>query len=254
MATAVAEPLAARCAEAVERISRGKRITIVDGVGYPSVGSIVGCSSADVAVACRSPVLIVGRPGVGDAVDAFNLCASYFEARRVPVLGGILNKGHPTGYYSQAKCDEYVRKYLKAHRPRQRLYGSLPKHETLAAVGADEPCALSYTPPPEPLAAGELSAEDRAAIALVGELFKQHVDVAALLADLELAERRPAEWVRHDECFPNTAINWTPLERLRTGLHVAAVAIATAGAASAALSANAANADVARIAMRQRQA
>ena len=113
--------------------------------------------------------------------------------------------------------------------------------------------ALSYTPPPEPVAAGELSADDRRAIALVQELFKQHVDVSALLADLELAERRPAEWVRYDDCYPNTAINWTPLERLRIGLHVAAVAIATAGAASAALSAHAANGEVQRIAMRQQR-
>lgn len=98
------EALTSRCARAVERISQGKRITLIDGVGYPAVGSIVGCSSADVAVACRAPVVIVGRPGVGDAVDSFNLCAAYFEARRVPVLGGIFNKLNPTGFYGLAKC------------------------------------------------------------------------------------------------------------------------------------------------------
>ena len=87
------------CAEAVERISQGKRLTVIDGVGYPSVGSIVGCSSADLAVACVAPVLIVGKPGVGDAVDSFNLCARYFEAQRVPVLGGIFNRLPPTGFY-----------------------------------------------------------------------------------------------------------------------------------------------------------
>ena len=81
------DPLPATCAAAVERISHGKRVTLIDGVGYPSVGSIVGCSSADVAIACRSPVLVVGRSGVGDAIDSFNLCATYFERQRVPVLG-----------------------------------------------------------------------------------------------------------------------------------------------------------------------
>ena len=43
--------LVAQCSEAVDRISTGKRITVIDGVGYPSVGSVVGCSSADLAVA-----------------------------------------------------------------------------------------------------------------------------------------------------------------------------------------------------------
>lgn len=105
------EPLTSRCARAVERISQGKRVTLIDGVGYPAVGSIVACSSADVAVACRAPVVIVGRPGVGDAVDSFNLCASYFEARRVPVLGGIFNKLNPSGFYGLAKC--------RGARPRQ---------------------------------------------------------------------------------------------------------------------------------------
>lgn len=114
-----AQPLSERCAAAVERISAGKRLTLIDGVGYPSVGSVVACSSADVAIACRAPVVIVGRPGVGDAIDSFNLCAAYFEMQRVPVLGGLFNKLAPTGFYAREKCDEYVRKYMACYRPRQ---------------------------------------------------------------------------------------------------------------------------------------
>ena len=93
--------LVAQCSEAVDRISTGKKITLIDGVGYPSVGSIVGCSSADLAVACASPVLLVGKPGVGDAVDSFNLCARYFEAQAVPVLGSAdaYAPGPPLGTY-----------------------------------------------------------------------------------------------------------------------------------------------------------
>merc|ERR1740117_1564886 len=33
--------LVTQCSEAVDRISEGKRITVIDGVGYPSVGSVV---------------------------------------------------------------------------------------------------------------------------------------------------------------------------------------------------------------------
>jgi dethiobiotin synthetase len=61
--------------QAVDEIGRGKRIVLVDGVGYPAVGSICGISNADMAKALGSPVVIIGKSGVGDAVDSFNLNA-----------------------------------------------------------------------------------------------------------------------------------------------------------------------------------
>ena len=139
--------LVAQCSEAVDRISTGKRITVIDGVGYPSVGSVVGCSSADLAVACAAPVLLVGKPGVGDAVDSFNLCARYFEAQAVPVLGSIFNRLSPSGFYSLDTCRRYLRKYMAGSRPRQRVYGMLPTHETLGTLGAEEACGLSFERP-----------------------------------------------------------------------------------------------------------
>ena len=60
---AASAELVQKCAAAVESLSAGKRLTVIDGVGYPSVGSIVGCSSADLAVACGAPVLLVGKSG-----------------------------------------------------------------------------------------------------------------------------------------------------------------------------------------------
>jgi len=57
----------------VENVSRGKAFTLIDGVGYPSVGSICGISNAHVAQRLGVPVLLVGKSGVGDAVDAHNL-------------------------------------------------------------------------------------------------------------------------------------------------------------------------------------
>jgi hypothetical protein len=60
---------------AVETISEGKKLVLIDGVGYPSVGSICGVSNADTAAALNSPVLLIGKSGVGDAVDSFNMNA-----------------------------------------------------------------------------------------------------------------------------------------------------------------------------------
>ena len=61
--------------DAVDTIQTGKKLVIIDGVGYPAVGSICGVSNADVAHALGAPVLLVGKSGVGDAVDSFNLNA-----------------------------------------------------------------------------------------------------------------------------------------------------------------------------------
>lgn len=79
---------------------------MVDGVGYPAVGSICGVSNGDVAAALDAPVLLVGKSGVGDAVDSYNLNACFFEARGVRVLGGVFNRISTTGYYSLERCRE----------------------------------------------------------------------------------------------------------------------------------------------------
>ncbi|MEM7700177.1 MAG: AAA family ATPase [Verrucomicrobiota bacterium] len=90
----------------MQEIGRGKKIVIVDGVGYPAVGSVCGVSNGDIAEAIGSPVLLVGKSGVGDAVDAFNLNACFFESRSLTVLGGIFNKINTSGYYSLEKVKE----------------------------------------------------------------------------------------------------------------------------------------------------
>ncbi|EQC26132.1 hypothetical protein SDRG_16023 [Saprolegnia diclina VS20] len=115
--------------DAVRGLSRGKRIVVVDGVGYPSVGSICGVSNADVASALRPiSVLLVGKPGVGDAVDSFNLNASYFEAAGLRVLGAVFNRLPAEGYYCLANCERSVRQYFAHHAYRdQKAYGFVPE-------------------------------------------------------------------------------------------------------------------------------
>ena len=53
-----------------------------------------------------------------------------------------------------------------------------------------------------PPSAGPLTAEDKKAVALVTELFREHVDTKAFLAQLEAASARPAEWVRTESLYP----------------------------------------------------
>jgi len=71
------EQLLASVVQSVEEIERGKKLVLIDGVGYPAVGSICGISNADSAKVLNASVVLIGKSGVGDAVDSFNLNARY---------------------------------------------------------------------------------------------------------------------------------------------------------------------------------
>ena len=77
---------------AVDELRSAYKLVIVDGVGYTSVGSCVGVSNADVAAYLGIPVLVVGRPGVGNAIDSCVLCVEFMAARGARVIGAVFNK------------------------------------------------------------------------------------------------------------------------------------------------------------------
>lgn len=115
-----------RAVRAVHDISRGKRFVLVDGVGYPSVGSIVSLSNAHVSKALNIPVLLVGKAGVGDAVDSYNLNASYFESFGVKVLGGVFNKLPVDGFYNLEASKQAVTSYFLQYRSNHHVFGFIP--------------------------------------------------------------------------------------------------------------------------------
>lgn len=67
--TPSAAELVKQASDAVNALCVGRRFVLVDGVGYPAVGSICGVSNAAIAAAIGAPVLYVGKRGVGDAVE-----------------------------------------------------------------------------------------------------------------------------------------------------------------------------------------
>ena len=95
--------------------------------GYPAVGSICGISNASVASFLGAPVLLVGKKGVGDAVDSFNLNRSFFEYNSVPVLGTVFNKLPLEGYYSMALSSGAIEAYFGQFQPQYGLYGFFPE-------------------------------------------------------------------------------------------------------------------------------
>jgi dethiobiotin synthetase len=125
--TETAEELLQKAKEKVDEIAQGKKIVIVDGVGYPAVGSICSVSNASVAKAIGAPVVLIGKNGVGDAVDSFNLNATFFESHQVPVLGGIFNRFPSEGYYGLENCRESINRYFQQYQPHKKIYGLLPE-------------------------------------------------------------------------------------------------------------------------------
>jgi hypothetical protein len=81
-----------RIQKAVNKMAEGKKWVIVDGVGYAGVGSVAGVSNAEVASLLNAPVLVVGRPGIGNAIDSMNFILAYFEKFHVHTLGACWNK------------------------------------------------------------------------------------------------------------------------------------------------------------------
>lgn len=175
--------LLARAARAVDDMAQGRRVVVVDGVGYPAVGSICGTDNAAVAAACGRlvdatgaarlpiPVLLVGKSGVGDAIDSFNLNATYFESRRVPVVGAVFNRLSLDGFYSIDNCKKAVTSYFDQYQLGKKAFGFIPEVPGIASsrAGGDEDGASAV----------DLALKHADVFV---KTFSDHVDVAAILA------------------------------------------------------------------------
>lgn len=178
--------LVERAAEAVRSLGADKRLVLVDGVGYPAVGSVCGISNADMALALGAPVLLVGRPGVGDAIDSYNLNASFFESRGVRVLGGLFNKLATDGFYSRDNCAEAVGAYFEQFKSAglgQRAYGFVP------LVDSDSMSMQVDTTSSNGNGQGQQEQSEAGSdfLTLLSGLWESHVSVRELLYDLWLA-------------------------------------------------------------------
>ena len=99
---------------------KGKSMVIIDGVGDPSVGGVVGVSNVDVAAALACRVIFVGRPGIGAALDNTLLCVSFMQSRGIADIGVIYNKIAPV---AMAEIKHYVSKRLPELLPTVTLLG-----------------------------------------------------------------------------------------------------------------------------------
>jgi dethiobiotin synthetase len=103
-------------------IGKDKKVVIIDGVGDPSVGSVVGVSNVDVALSLPCHVLFVGKPGIGAALDDTVLCVSFMQHKGLTHIGIIYNK-IPLSAFAEIK--KYVTKRLPELLPGVTLLGFL---------------------------------------------------------------------------------------------------------------------------------
>lgn len=114
------EELLAEALGAIVAIGRGKAVVIIDGVGDPSVGSVVGVSNVDIAVSLACRVIFVGKPGIGSALDNTALCVSFMQQGGIADIGIIYNK---IPLAAMAEIKNYLTKRLPELLPKVTLLG-----------------------------------------------------------------------------------------------------------------------------------
>ena len=118
----------------ITNISNNKAVVIVDGMGGPTVGSVIGVSNVDIATALSCGVIFVGKPGIGAAIDDTVLCVSFMKTHGINLIGLIYNK-IPTANFSEIK--QYVSKRVMQLLPHTELLGFLADNEKLAVYLED---------------------------------------------------------------------------------------------------------------------
>jgi len=71
-------------------------------------------------------VILIGKSGVGDAVDSYILNSTYFASHGVKVLGGIFNKIPLDGYYSLEYSSAAITSFFLQYRRCEMPYGYIP--------------------------------------------------------------------------------------------------------------------------------
>jgi dethiobiotin synthetase len=104
----------------IHHLGKGKEVVIIDGVGDPSVGSVIGVSNVDVAFSLPCSVIFVGKPGIGAAIDNTVLCVSFMQHKGLTNIGVIYNKIPLTTF---AEIKKYVTKRLPELLPEVTLLG-----------------------------------------------------------------------------------------------------------------------------------
>ena len=92
------------------KIAGANKVVVSEGTGHIGVGSVVGMNNGAVAAALQTPVILVGKGGIGSSFDelAVNILACRKEGAEV--AGVVLNKVMPE---KVEMCEDYVGRCLR---------------------------------------------------------------------------------------------------------------------------------------------
>lgn len=122
------ETLLADLVTTITRVGKEKALVIIDGIGDPSTGSVVGVSNADIALALDATVIFVGIPGIGAAIDNTVLCLSYLQTKGINDIGLIYNK---IPFAHRSEITRYVGRRLQQLVPNATLLGFITENAAL---------------------------------------------------------------------------------------------------------------------------
>ena len=122
------DTLKAEVLTTIADIGQDKTVVVIDGVGGPSVGSVVGISNVGLAASLPCCVIFVGKPGIGAAIDDTLLCVSFMQTQGLQSIGLIYNK---IAVDSLLEIKKYVTKRITQLLPNAELLGFLTKRERL---------------------------------------------------------------------------------------------------------------------------
>ena len=96
--------------DSFERISKKRKLVVIEGTGHAGVGSVFDLSNARVASLLGAKVILVTAGGIGKPIDEIVLNMALFEKEGVDVIGVIVNKVLTSKY---KKIEKIVRVALK---------------------------------------------------------------------------------------------------------------------------------------------
>lgn len=122
------EELRKKVTEAYKRVSKDKKLMVIEGTGHAGVGSVFDMPNAEVARLLGSGVILVACGGIGQPIDEIMLNKATFDAAGVKILGAIINKVHHEKY---DKINSLVRKGLQ--KKKIEVLGVIPYNEVLSS-------------------------------------------------------------------------------------------------------------------------
>ncbi|NOQ16243.1 MAG: AAA family ATPase [Methyloprofundus sp.] len=125
----------------IAMISEHKAIVIVDGIGGVSTGSVVGVSNADIARSLAAPVLLIGQPGIGSAIDDTLLAMNFLQQQGIQNIALVYNKIKPV---ELANTKHYVSMRLTELLPTIPVLDFIGNHTKLDSKNKHQSAANIY--------------------------------------------------------------------------------------------------------------